>query len=100
MATEQSGGEKRYAFFDLDHTLIPFDTQGLFCNHVLRREPWRIFYLLVFFPIVPFAALKLVGSRTLKRVFMSYLWRMKRERLNNTCRSSCRKPYRVGFTPN
>ena len=71
----------RYAFFDLDHTLLPFDTQALFCNHVLRREPWRILYLLVFLPVVPFAALKLVGSRTLKRIFMSYLWRMKKEKL-------------------
>ncbi len=75
--------QQRYAFFDLDHTLLPFDTQALFCNHILRREPWRILYLLVFLPVIPFAALKLVGSRTLKRVFMAYLWRMDIERLRS-----------------
>jgi hypothetical protein len=37
---------KGYALFDLDHTLLPFDTQALFCNFVIRREPWRIIYLL------------------------------------------------------
>ena len=84
MATDMQNkgeGSQRYAFFDLDHTLIPFDTQMLFCNHVLRREPWRIFYLIIFLPVVPLAALKLIRSRNLKRVFMSYLWRMPKERL-------------------
>ena len=76
---EKSG--ERYAFFDLDHTLIPFDTQVLFCNHVLRREPWRILYLLICIPVIPLAALKLIRSRNLKRIFMSYLWRMPKERL-------------------
>ena len=48
----------RYAFFDLDHTLLPFDTQALFCNFVLRRHPWRIVLHLWF---IPFALGKAVG---------------------------------------
>jgi HAD superfamily hydrolase (TIGR01490 family) len=70
-----------YAFFDLDQTLLPYDTQALFCQHVLQREGWRRAYLLVFLPVVPLAALKLIGSRGLKRVFLSYLWRMPKTRL-------------------
>ncbi|MBP7949298.1 MAG: HAD-IB family hydrolase [Verrucomicrobiales bacterium] len=70
-----------FAFFDLDQTLVPWDTQALFCRHVLRREGWRRAYLPVFAPVVPLAAVKLVRSRGLKRVFLSYLWRMPLERL-------------------
>ena len=84
MSTEKeapTAGRQRYAFFDLDHTLIPFDTQMLFCNHVLRRERWRLLYLIVFLPVVPLAALRLMRSRNLKRMFMAYLWRMPKERL-------------------
>lgn len=41
------------ALFDLDQTLVPWDTQLLFCNCVLREEPWRRVYLLVFLPFLP-----------------------------------------------
>lgn len=70
-----------FALFDLDHTLLPHDTQALFCNFVLRREGWRRIYLLWFFLCVPFAALRLISLRTMKRVFSSYLVGMKRETL-------------------
>jgi len=70
-----------YAFFDLDHTLLPHDTQALFCNFVLRREGWRRVYLLWFVPCLPLAALRLLGLRTMKRVFSSYLVGMRRDRL-------------------
>jgi HAD superfamily hydrolase (TIGR01490 family) len=73
--------ERRFAFFDLDHTLLPFDTQALFCNFVLRREPWRRVWLLWFLPCVPLAALGLLGLRTMKRLFLGYLVGMRRERL-------------------
>jgi HAD superfamily hydrolase (TIGR01490 family) len=75
-----------YALFDLDHTLLPFDTQALFCNFVLRREGWRRVYLLWFLPCLPLAALRLVNLRAMKRVFASYLWRMKRETLEQYVR--------------
>jgi len=28
-----------YALFDLDQTIVPWDTQLSFCNYVLKREP-------------------------------------------------------------
>jgi HAD superfamily hydrolase (TIGR01490 family) len=62
-----------YALFDLDHTLLPFDTQTLFCNFILRREPWRRTYLLWFLPCLPLAALRIVSLRFMKRLFCSYL---------------------------
>lgn len=75
-----------YALFDLDHTLLPFDTQVLFCNYVLRREGWRRVYLLWFLPCLPLAALRILGLRTMKRLFMSYLVGMKRETLERHVR--------------
>lgn len=61
-----------YALFDLDQTLIPWDTQLLFCDFVIKRMPWRRFYLLIF---IPFLALhKILGTEGMKRVFLNYLW--------------------------
>lgn len=68
-----------YALFDLDHTLLPYDTQALFCNFVLRKEGWRRIYLLWYLPCLPLAAI--ISLRTAKRLFFSYLWGMDRERL-------------------
>ena len=64
------------ALFDLDGTLLPWDCQLLFCHRVLRAQPWRRFYLLVFLPFVPLA--KGLGAGPMKRIFLSYLWRMER----------------------
>ena len=61
------------AVFDLDGTLLAWDTQLLFCQFVLRREGWRRCYLLLFLPLLPLAPV--LGSGTMKRVFLSYLWR-------------------------
>lgn len=72
---------ERYAFFDLDHTLIPFDTQALFCNHLLRREGWRRVWLLWYLPCVPLAVLRILSLRTMKRLFLGYLVGMSRARL-------------------
>jgi len=76
----------RYAFFDLDHTLIPYDTQLLFCNFVLRQEGWRRIYLILFLPFLPFAGFRLVGARGMKRLFLSYLAAMPCGRLRNYAR--------------
>ncbi|MDB6137122.1 MAG: HAD-superfamily subfamily hydrolase [Verrucomicrobiaceae bacterium] len=68
--------KRGFAFFDLDHTLLPHDTQALFCNYVLQQERWRTLLHLLF---IPFALLRAVGAiSTLraKRAFMGYLWRM------------------------
>ena len=73
---QEKGG---IALFDLDQTLIAWDTQLLFCNWVLRREPLRRAYLLFFLPFLVLA--RELGSEGLKRVFLSFLWRMPRQRL-------------------
>ncbi|NLT69637.1 MAG: HAD-IB family phosphatase [Verrucomicrobiaceae bacterium] len=73
--------DDRYALFDLDKTLLPHDTQALFCNYVLRREGWRRIYLLWFLPCLPLAAVRLLSLRTMKRLFFSCLVGMKRETL-------------------
>lgn len=67
------------ALFDLDGTLLPWDCQLLFRHHVLRREPWRGVFLPLFLVLLPLAGL--LGSGRMKRVFLSFLWRMSPERL-------------------
>ena len=67
------------ALFDLDGTLIAWDCQLLFRHFVLRREPWRGIFLPVFLVFLPFAGL--LGCGRMKRVFLSYLWRMDPEKL-------------------
>lgn len=62
-----------FAIFDLDQTLLPYDTQVLFCNHVLRQHPLRRAYLALFAPATLLRATGLLSTRTLKRVFLSYL---------------------------
>ncbi len=71
----------RYAFFDLDGTLLAQDTQLLFANYILRAEPWRRVLLLPFMLAAPFAALKLLRSREMKRIFLTYLTGMSPQRL-------------------
>ncbi len=72
-----------WALFDLDHTILPFDTQVYFCNFVLKKHPWRRLYLLLFLPLAPLAAIGLMPLRTAKRVFTCYLWRMSQARLQD-----------------
>ena len=67
------------ALFDLDGTLIAWDCQLLFRHFVLRREPWRGIFLPVFFLLLPLAGM--LGTAGMKRVFLSYLWRMDPEKL-------------------
>jgi HAD superfamily hydrolase (TIGR01490 family) len=67
------------ALFDLDGTLLAWDCQLLFRHFVLRREPWRGIFLPVFLLFLPLAGL--LGAGRMKRVFLSFLWRMRAERL-------------------
>ncbi len=62
------------ALFDLDGTLIPWDCQLLFRHFVLRREPWRGMFLPIFLAFLPLAPV--LGTDGMKRVFLSYLWRI------------------------
>lgn len=70
-----------FAFFDLDHTLLPFDTQTLFANFVLRRERWRTGLLTGIFPVAVMRVTGLAKTVTAKRAFMSLYVGMKRETL-------------------
>ncbi len=75
-----------FAFFDLDHTLLPYDTQALFANFVLKRERWRTGYLL---GVAPMAALRICGlapTVAVKRAFMNFLYGMKREDVERLAR--------------
>lgn len=65
--------------FDLDQTIIPWDTQLVFRSFVLRREPARRLLTLVFIVFLPLT--KLLGTGGMKRVFHSYLWGMSRRTL-------------------
>lgn len=76
----------RYALFDLDHTLLPFDTQTLFCNFVLKRCPWRVVLHTVFLPFALLRPFGLTSTATVKRAFLAYLWGMKREKLETLAR--------------
>ena len=60
------------ALFDFDGTLVPWDTQMLFADFVLRREPVRRLYLPLFATFAPLYGI--LGDEGLKRVFLSYLW--------------------------
>ncbi|HWB04592.1 MAG TPA: HAD-IB family hydrolase [Verrucomicrobiales bacterium] len=70
-----------FALFDLDQTLLPYDTQVLFCNFVLRRHGWRRMYLPLVLAAAPLRAVRILGNGGMKRVFLSYLWRMPRAHL-------------------
>jgi phosphatidylglycerophosphatase C len=67
------------ALFDLDGTLLAWDCQLLFRHFVLRREPWRGIFLPLFILFLPMAGL--LGAGRMKRVFLSFLWRMSPENL-------------------
>jgi phosphoserine phosphatase len=65
--------EKKYAFFDLDYTIIPHDTILLLGNFIIRREPYRLFYLIFLIPVLLPTAVGFISSKTFKRIFLSVL---------------------------
>lgn len=65
--------------FDLDQTIIPWDTQLVFRCYVLRKEPARRLLTLIFLCFLPLN--KILGAGGMKRVFHSYLWRMSSSQL-------------------
>jgi HAD superfamily hydrolase (TIGR01490 family) len=64
---------KKYALFDLDHTLIPYDTQTLFCNFVIKKQRWRGLLIVLFLPFGIARGFKLCTTATAKRAFLSCL---------------------------
>lgn len=73
------------ALYDLDGTLIAWDCQLLFRHHVVTREPWRGLLLPVFLALAPFAGI--IGTQGMKRVFLSYLWKIRPDSLEEHSRS-------------
>lgn len=76
-----------FAIFDLDLTLLPYDTQLLFCNHVLRRHGLRRAYLGLFVPACALYGARLLSTRRAKRAFLSYLWRLPKAELKDCVRA-------------
>ena len=67
------------ALFDFDGTLVPWDTQVLFSDFVIRQEPIRRSFLPLFAAFAP--CYKILGDEGLKRVFLSYLWKAHRSQI-------------------
>jgi len=86
-----------YALFDLDQTIIPWDTQLLFCNYVLKREPLRRLHILGLIPFLPFT--KLLGAGGMKRVFLNYLAGMDETTLDNYAREFVDEVFPEGMYP-
>ena len=74
--TPRHGMPRPIALFDFDGTLLPWDTQKLFCHHVLKHHPGRRWYFPLFLAMTPFTPV--LGAEGMKRVFLSFLWKMKR----------------------
>lgn len=75
---------RKIVLFDFDGTLLPWDTQKLFCHYVLQRHPQRRWYFPLFLLMTPFTPI--LGAEGMKRVFLSFLWKMKREEVEELAR--------------
>lgn len=64
------------ALFDMDGTLFPGDSQLRFAGRILSRHPWRRLYLLLLLPCALLTALRIIRTERMKRIFLSYLYRM------------------------
>ena len=73
------------AIFDMDGTLYPGDSQLRFARRILKRHGARRLYLLLLVPVGILRGLRLVGTETLKRAFLSMLWRMPADELEAEC---------------
>ena len=73
------------AIFDMDGTLFAGDSQLRFVRWVLRRHGWRRLYLLLVAPGLLLRALGLLSTQGMKRLFLCYAWRMRREELMREC---------------
>ena len=97
MPSYQSSMPRHIALFDFDGTLLPWDTQKLFCHHVLQHHPGRRWYLPVFLALTPFTPV--LGAEGMKRVFLSFLWRMKREQVEALAQSFAARWVPSGIWP-
>lgn len=77
------------SLYDLDGTILPWDTQKLFCHYVLQKHPLRRFFLPIYFALLPFYFV--LGSEGLKRVFLSFLWGLKTEEVDELAKGFAQK---------
>lgn len=71
----------------MDYTIVAYDTLIPFAGFVVRRQPWRLYYIAVFLPACALYLAGLIGRRGLKRAFLSVLWRMKAADLDANARA-------------
>ena len=62
------------ALFDMDGTLLPWDTQYVFSCFVLRLHPWRRLLVLLFLACIPLYVLRIWDENRMKRAYLIYLW--------------------------
>lgn len=62
------------ALFDMDGTLLPWDTQYVFSCFVIRRHPWRRLLVLLFLACIPLYILGIWDENRMKRAYLIYLW--------------------------
>ena len=62
------------ALFDMDGTLLPWDTQYVFSCFVVRLHPWRRLLIVLFLACIPFYVLKIWDEKRMKRAYLMYLW--------------------------
>lgn len=74
------------ALFDMDGTLFPGDSQLRFARRILRRHKWRRAYLLLVLPGALLRALRILSTEQMKRLFLTYAWRISAEELERECR--------------
>lgn len=75
--------ERYLALFDFDGTLLPCDSQVLFFDFVARRKPGRRLLLILFLTALPLGLFGKWGERQLKRLFLVYLWGMRKEEVES-----------------
>lgn len=73
------------ALFDMDGTLFAGDSQLRFARWVLRRHGLRRLYLLLVLPGLMLRAAHLLTLEQMKRLFLSYAWRMPMNELQQEC---------------
>lgn len=67
------------ALFDMDGTLLPWDTQYVFSCFVVRRHPWRRLLVLLFLACIPLYVLGIWDENRMKRAYLIYLWGLSAE---------------------
>ncbi len=74
--------ETKYAIFDLDGTILKYNTMVLFCNYILQQERKRQLFLFLVVPACVLYFFKIISFIQLERIFFSFLYKMPKSQLN------------------